>query len=133
MTCRRESNQKLFVYHENKSKLTLQNNDQVSSISIKVDGCEINDSSIRCDFMHIAKEIEFFIELKGQDIEHAVSQIINTINRLSSDVRAKEKRSYIICTRSPLSSTKIQKYKYLFKKNYNSDFIVKSSPHKDYY
>ena len=44
MTCRRESNQKLFVYQENKSKLTLQNNDQVSSISIKVDGCEINDS-----------------------------------------------------------------------------------------
>ena len=96
MTCRRESNQKLFVYQENKSKLTLQNNDQVSSISIKVDGCEINDSSIRCDFMHIAKEIEFFIELKGQDIEHAVNQIINTINRLSSDIRAKEKRSYIV-------------------------------------
>ena len=133
MTCRRESNQKLFVYHENKSKLTLQNNDQVSSISIEVDGCEINDSSIRCDFMHIAKEIEFFIELKGQDIEHAVNQIINTINRLSPDIRAKEKRSYIICTRSPISSTKIQKYKYHFKKNYNSDFIVKSSPYKDFY
>lgn len=133
MNCRRESNQKLFVYEENRSKLTLENLNEVSSISIIVDGCEINDSTIRCDYMHIAKEIEFYIELKGQNIEHAVEQIISTIKQLSLSVKKYKKRSYIICTRSPLSSTKIQSYKYYFKKNYNSDFILKSSPYKDTY
>lgn len=133
MLCRRTSNQKIFVYEEKKSKLTLENKDQVDSVSIIVDGCEINDSTIRCDFFHIAKETEFYIELKGQDIEHAVKQIISTIKRLSSNERTQRKKSYIICTRSPLSSSKIQNYKYLFRKNYNSDFVVKSSPFKDEY
>lgn len=133
MNCRRTSNQKIFVYEEKKSKLTLENKDQVDSISVIVDGCEINDNTIRCDFFHIAKETEFYIELKGQDIEHAVNQIISTIKRLSSNERKQKKRSYIICTRSPLSSSKIQNYKYFFRKHYNSDFVVKSSPFKDEY
>lgn len=133
MACRKISNQKIFVYEENRSKLTLENTDRIDSISIVVDGCEINDDSLKCDFMHIAKEIEFYIELKGQDIEHAVDQIKCTIKRLSSDPQNKQKKTYIICTRSPLSSTKVQNYKYHFKKNYNSDFILKSSPCKDRY
>lgn len=133
MPCRKISNQKLFVYEEKKSKLTLENKDQVSSESITVDGCEINDASIRCDYMHIAKDIEFYIELKGQDIEHAINQITTTIKRLSINERSQKKKSYIICTRSPLSSSKIQNYKFKFKKNFNSDLIVKSSPCIDMY
>lgn len=133
MICRKTSNQKFFVYEENRSKLSLENKEQIDSTSIIVDGCEINDNTIRCDFMHIAKEIEFYIELKGRDIEHAVEQIISTIKRLSSDEKKRLKKSYIICTRSPLSSSKIQNYKYRFKKDYNSDLIVKSSPFKDSY
>lgn len=133
MACRKISNQKFFVYEENRSKLTLENTSRIDSISITVDGCEIKGSDIRCDFMHIAKEIEFYIELKGQDIEHAVDQIKSTIKKLSSDPKNSLKKTYIICTRSPLSSTKVQSYKYYFKKNYNSDFILKSSPCKDSY
>lgn len=116
-----------------KSKLTLENTDRIESESIKVDGCEINDKSIRCDFLHIAKNIEFYIELKGQDLEHALNQIRTTISRLSKDVKIYNKKSYIICTRSPLSSTEIQNYKREFKKNYNSELIIKSSPHSDKY
>lgn len=82
MSCRNISNQKLFVYQEMRSKLTLENVDSVESTSIKIDGCEINDDSVRCDYMHLAKEIEFYIELKGQDLEHALEQIKSTINRL---------------------------------------------------
>ena len=133
MTCRRESNQKLFVYQENKSKLTLQNNDQVSSISIKVDGCEINDDGIKCDYLHIAKEIEMYIELKGQDLEHALEQIKSTIFRLSTNVKKGNKISYIICTRSPMSSSEIQNHKLEFRKKFNSKLEIKSSPFKDKY
>jgi len=133
MACRNKSKQKLFVYKEMKSKLTLENTDQVESESVKVDGCEINDKSIRCDFLHIAKDIEFYIELKGQDLEHALDQIRATIKRLSNNIKLYPKKSYIICTRSPLSSTEIQNYKREFKKDYNSELIIKSSPYSDKY
>lgn len=132
--CRVESNQKVFVFEENKSKLSLINKNEVISTKIKVDGCEINDKRIeKCDYLHIAKEIEFYIELKGQDLGKAMNQIKNTIRILSRDVKKQYKKSYIICTRSPLTSTKIQSYKREFKKDYNSELIIKSSPCTDSY
>lgn len=133
MACSIESSQKLFTFEEKKSKLTLENVDQVISTKILVDGCAINDETIRCDYMLLAKGIEFYIELKGQDLVHAVDQIKATIKRLSADFKSKNKKSYIICTRSPLSSTQIQNIKYDLLKNYNSDLQIKSSPYKDKY
>jgi hypothetical protein len=133
MSCRTKSSQKLFTFEENKSKLTLENVEQVESTKIVVDGCEINDDSIRCDYMLLAKEKEFYIELKGQDLLHAVAQLKATIKRLSPNFKSKNKKSYVICTRSPLSSTQIQNLKFDLIKNFNSDLQIKSSPYKDKY
>ena len=133
MNCRKISSQKLFVYQEMRSKLILENVDSIESTSITVDGCEINDDTIRCDFMHIAKGIEFYIELKGQDLEHALEQIKSTIFRLSTNVKKGNKISYIICTRSPMSSSEIQNHKLKFRKKFNSKLEIKSSPFKDKY
>ena len=133
MKCRKISSQKLFVYQEMRSKLILENVDSIESTSITVDGCEINDDTIRCDFMHIAKGIEFYIELKGQDLEHALEQIKSTIFRLSTNVKKGNKISYIICTRSPMSSSEIQNHKLEFRKKFNSKLEIKSSPFKDKY
>ena len=133
MNCRKISSQKLFVYQEMRSKLILENVDSIESTSITVDGCEINDDTIRCDFMHIAKGIEFYIELKGQDLEHALEQIKSTILRLSSNIVKGNKVSYIICTRSPMTSSEIQNYKLEFRKKFNSKLEIKSSPFKDKY
>lgn len=131
--CRITNNNKIYVFSEKQSKLTLENSHEQLSTKIEVDGCEINDSGIRCDFMLIPPNQEFYIELKGQDIEHAIKQIERTIHLLSSDVKNKVKRSYIICSRSPLNSTAIQNYQYIFKKKFNSKLIIKSSPYKDNY
>lgn len=131
--CRTESKNKIFTFKEQRSSLTLENTDQVTSIRIHVDGCEIDDDGIRCDFMLIAKEIEMYIELKGQDLTHAMEQIIRTIKMLSLDIRNQKKISYIICTRSPLASTEIQYFDRMFRKNFNSKLIIKSSPYSDKY
>ena len=133
MNCRKISSQKLFVYQEMRSKLILENVDSIESTSITVDGCEINDDTIRCDFMHIAKGIEFYIELKGQDLEHALEQIKSTIFRLSTNVKKGNKISYIICTRSPMTTSEIQNHKLEFRKKFNSKLEIKSSPFKDKY
>jgi hypothetical protein len=131
--CRTISKNKLFTFKEQRSSLTLENIDQVESIKIHVDGCEIDDDDIKCDFMHLAKNIEMYIELKGQDLSHAMLQIERTMKMLSSNLQKQAKISYIICTRSPLSSTEIQNYDRQFRIKYNSKLFIKSSPYKDTY
>ena len=126
--CRKKSKQKLFVFSENKSKLTLINKDEVLSERIEVDGCEINDNSLRCDYLLLAKGFEFYIELKGQNISHAILQIQSTILRLSKNTNLKNKISFIICTRVPLTTTKIQSLQYDMKNKFNANLYVRSSP-----
>jgi hypothetical protein len=80
--------------------------------------------------MYLIKDIEFFIEVKGQDLEHAISQLKTTITKLSQNPKKAKKKSFIICTRSPLSSASIQNLQVKFRKNYNSELIIKSTPYK---
>jgi hypothetical protein len=130
------SRQKIFTFEEErtKSKLTLKNKDEVESVKITVDGGEIKGNKTKkCDFLHLAKDIEMYIELKGEDIKKAIEQIERTINLLSNDKRKQSKRSYIICTRSPLASTEIQNYQRKFKKDFNANLIVRTSPYIDTY
>lgn len=131
--CRTTSTNKIFTFKERRSSLTLENIDQVPSTKIDVDGCEIDDDGIRCDYLHIAKGIEMYIELKGQDIKHAMNQLERTMKMLSSNFQKQVKLSYIICTRTPLITTEIQNYDRLFRSKFNSKLIVKSSPYKDSY
>lgn len=130
--CRVTSKNKLFTFEEQRSKLTLQNKDEVESTKIHVDGCEIT-TGIRCDYLHLAKNIEMYIELKGQDINHAMEQIKSTITALSDNAKTQEKRCYIICTRVPLTSATIQIFKLKFKRDYNAELIIQSSPHSASY
>lgn len=127
--CCKTNNNKLVVFEEARSKLIIENIDEVEATKIIVDGCEITEG-IRCDFMYIIKDLEIYIELKGQDIKHAIEQLETTIKKLSTNSKTKKKKSFVICTRSPLSSASIQNVRVKFRKNYNSDFIVKSSPFK---
>lgn len=131
--CRTTSKNKIFKFEEQRSSLTLENKDLVESTRIIVDGCEINDNDIRCDYLHIAKNVEMYIELKGQDLLHAMKQIERTMRLLSSNYQKHAKVSYIICTRSPLTSTEIQNYDRQFRIKFNSKLIIKSSPYKDTY
>jgi len=132
--CSEHINHKRIVFQENRSKLTVLNPKQILVEKVEVDGCEITNG-IRCDFfMQKAKEnerdIEYYIELKGQDLEHALEQLKRTISELSKDAKKQKKVSFIICTRSPLSSTKIQNFRVQFKKKFNSSLIIKSSPYE---
>lgn len=127
MSCRLLSNQPVFVYEEKKSKITFKNVDRIESESINVDGCEIQGDTLRCDFMHIAKGVEYYIELKGKDVKHAVRQIEQTIALLSANRAKGLKKSYVVCTRVPLTSTEVQGLKLKLKKLYNSSLEIKSS------
>lgn len=43
-------------------------------IKIRVDGCAITEG-MRCDYLVLCNKHEYFVELKGSDIGHAVDQI----------------------------------------------------------
>jgi len=127
--CTETTTDKKVVLRERKSKITFSNAQQVKIQKVKVDGCQITDNEkIKCDFLLIANETEYFIELKGQDINHAICQLKATLNELSQDAKRQAKKCFVICTRSPLASAKIQNLQVQFKKEFNSELIVKNSP-----
>ena len=123
--CITRNKNKRIVFQETRSKILFNNPKQLSTTQVKVDGCEITDG-VRCDFLLIVNNKEFFIELKGQDIEHAIVQLTRSIQTLGTN---NNKTAFIICTRSPMSSAKIQNLRIKFRKRLNSKLIVKSSPY----
>jgi len=106
--CCTRCNSPIELVTENKSTLRILNSNRLTFNKCKVDGCLIRNG-IRCDWLltHDEAQRESYVELKGADVEHAVKQIVRSVQQLTSNPRAK-KTGYIICTRSPLSSPKIQ-------------------------
>jgi len=113
-----------IVCEENKRKVTFINSSNISVTKMRVDGCQIIDGG-KCDFLVFYDDKEHFIELKGSDINHAIKQLIRTIETLGSK-DCKKRISYIISSRSPLSAAEIQVNRIKFRKKLNSDLIVKN-------
>ena len=118
---------KKIVFKENKSQIIFENQNSLKVEKIKVDGCAIKEG-IKCDYMiKIAKlDLEIYIELKGKDIDHALKQLETTIKKLSENYLKKTKICFIISTRCPSMTAKIQNFKKKFKKNYNARLTIKN-------
>lgn len=126
--CKEDKFDEKIVLQENKSKITFLNPKRIKVLKIKVDGCVIQDNeSLRCDYILIPDpEIEIYVELKGNDVAHAVEQIEATIKTLSENVQNKKKLCFIVSTRVPKLTTSIQQIQSQFKKKFNASFRVKS-------
>lgn len=120
----------IIVFKENKSVLRIANSSRDTIHCHKVDGCIIN-AGIRCDWMmiHDPTQQEIYVELKGEDIKHAVDQICATIDALSS--RGAVRKGYIICTRSPLNSTEIQLISKKVRKSHGMVLRVRKTVHEE--
>lgn len=110
MSCRITDNRKIHVFEEKGRKLILNNTARIETVRVEVDGCEINDKSMRCDYMLVvnSKEQDIYIELKGTDLTRAKNQIIATKHRLGTN---KISKAYIVCSRVPSSGTEDQNVK----------------------
>ena len=123
--CFEDVNHSKIVFEENRSRVVFSNPQRVTVCKVAVDSCQIT-VGIRCDFLLVEPKKEHYIELKGEDIEHAVKQISRSIQELSAGPTDIIKASYIISARSPLSSPEIQILKAKFKRNFNSELIIKN-------
>jgi hypothetical protein len=92
---------------------------------VLIDDCVIRDG-LRCDYLLVSDSAEYFIELKGSDVKHAVSQIERSINVVSTDARRQPKHCLVISSRCPLFAPEIQEIKLRLKKEYNATFTVKN-------
>lgn len=118
-------------FEENKSKVTFQNPSRKEYECIKVDGCAITDG-VRCDYLlrRSEEELEYFIELKGCDVGHAIDQLRASIKQLSSDAAKKAKTAFVISTKPyPLTNTTVQLAIKEFKTKFNASLVVKRTPY----
>ena len=78
----------VFQDGESKSKMCFSNPNRRKVKKILVDNCLITEGK-RCDFLLIDhNEVEHFVELKGNQVEYACTQIIETIKKISTDINA---------------------------------------------
>lgn len=116
-----------------RSKMIFENEKQELVKVVEVDDCEIKAGK-RCDFLLLhpvkkkSKNIdnEYFVELKGKAVKHGCEQLEASINRLSENAKKKPKHAFIISSKSPLSSTEIQKIQRRFKKELNTKLIIRN-------
>lgn len=114
--CTWEVTDKLLVVKENKCKCVFSNPNQHLLTKIKVDGCQITDG-IRCDYLILDHcHNEYFVELKGKDLPHAVEQLEASIQQLSAPT-IQLKKAIIVSSRNPSNDTSVQRAKAMFKKN----------------
>lgn len=95
-------------------------------MKIQVDGCAIKVGD-KCDnLLKVDTQLgaEYFVELNGKDVGHALVQIEKSIEQLHDDIS--KVKAYIIPTnQAPALSTKVQKYKASLKKKYYAELVVK--------
>ncbi len=97
---------------------------------IQVDGGVIPCGSTACDNLvrHIAKEphAEYFVELKGTDVKHAISQLEASI-KLLSESKVSIRYAIVVSTNShPAIRTDIQRGKKHLLTQYDFTLVVKS-------
>jgi hypothetical protein len=115
-----------IVCEEKASKITFLNELRQETRRIRVDNCVITEG-LRCDFLVIsATGVEHFVELKGRDIDHAIEQLEASINAISPRKSRLLRYCFIISSRCPLLTPKIQEFKAQFRKKFNAVLIIKN-------
>ena len=119
---------------EMRSEMTFLNPSRKRVTKVDVDKCLFKNDrgrSRRCDFLVIDfNDVEHFVELKGSDVTHGVTQLQVAMERISKDAGAHKKFAYVIFASGSTPRTRIQRSKRDFKKKYNATLIVKRSPYE---
>lgn len=124
--CTFETTDKLLVVKERKSKCIFSNPNRRMLTKVIVDGCQITDG-IKCDYLILDHcRNEYFVELKGKDLLHAVEQLEATIQQLSDKNKTVKKKAIIVSSRNPSNDTSVQRAQKEFKKKYNTELIAKN-------
>lgn len=116
-----------FTICENKSKFTIASKDISEVDKIKIDGYFDSSSEHRkCDYLFVYTSplscVYIFVELKGTDIAHAITQIGNTVNLFYNQGYLKDKKviGAIVSSRHPSNDGTYRKAKQTLEKSLSS-------------
>jgi hypothetical protein len=125
--CVQETQEKNIKFEENRKSILFKNANNRTFIKVQVDGCQIIEGE-RCDnlLVNVENGDEYFIELKGTDVGHALQQLDRSLEILSDKSDKNKKVSVFIISAnvSPKLSTKIQTYKKKWERIYNTAFKI---------
>lgn len=124
--CISSTERALIKFEERGKRMVFSNPSRKRCLMVQVDGCAIKEGD-KCDnLLKIDTDCggEYYVELKGIDVAHALVQVEETIKKLHND--ASPVNAYIVSTNvSPALTTKIQLFKAKLKKKYNANLKVK--------
>lgn len=129
LKCTVEFTDSCIVVKENKSKFELKNPNRKTIKRIQVDGCLISDERERCDWilsLDTPTPRVLYVELKGCDIEKAISQLKSTINHTITKYQKHSKECYAITTRFPRHDSTTRQYAMDMRKNHQAALYIKN-------
>ncbi len=93
---------------------------------IQLDKCAVINQ-LSCDYLFEfpIEARQWFIELKGADIPHAIEQLCASIKQYGTP-KATDRRCYVVSTRCPLSTTEIQRAIHSMKSKHNYILSIKN-------
>jgi len=134
-----------FTISERKSSFHIQPHDLSKIDKIKVDGCLIVDTNVdKCDYLFLYKYNKLnissviFVELKGNDVKHAICQLESSIDRYSNNINPLnlDVRACVVCTSYPNNNGTLNREIMRIKRKYNKKFrsfeLYKSSRNMNY-
>lgn len=114
-----------IVFEQNRRRVCFYNPNRQICKCVQVDGCAITEG-IRCDNMLTSHDerCEYFVELKGTDVKHAIEQLrvsIQTLGEFTDD-----RSAYVVSTNvAPALTTTIQRAKRDFLTKFQAELIIK--------
>lgn len=128
--CTTVENGSKIVVQDNRSSFALINKNKIEVEKIQIDGCLITGEAERCDWLLVAKcsegEIAYFVELKGSDLDKAISQLGNTLKATQNRYKSAQRKCYAVTTRVPKYGPSVQMLVSEFYKKYAVLLIVKN-------
>lgn len=127
--CTKTTKNKIIPVSENKCTLTVNNPEQREIKKIQVDGCLLAENDEKCDWLlttELPSKKALFIELKGSNVDKAVSQLKSTLKKTEPTFDEYKKICRVVSTKSPLSSSEIQKIQIDMRKNHEAGFKVET-------
>ena len=126
--CKVDTEGSEIVFKENKKTMIYHNPKKKKCRKIQVDGCVITEG-LRCDKLLLygdnnESSVESYVELKGEDVSHAIDQILTTIPQIHK--KGNKVQAFIVptnCSTKTIEKTFIMINK--LKKKYGKDSQLK--------
>ena len=99
--CTEKTSDSQIVFRENKARLSFVNSQHKAYDKITVDGCVLREGN-KCDFLLVSSEFgdQYFVELKGENLNHAIVQLEATFEKLLDTREDVMKKAFVVSSNS---------------------------------